>query len=117
MHLSRLPLNALRAFEATARHMSFKHAAEELHVTPAALSYQIRTLEELLEVRLFDRMNRKIRQGQQMQVPYLLIVGDQEMADGTVSVRRRDGKREQGVGVDGFITAVSHCIQSRSPEL
>ncbi|MEM7116547.1 MAG: threonine--tRNA ligase, partial [Chloroflexota bacterium] len=46
-----------------------------------------------------DRMNRKIRQGQQMQVPYLLIVGDQEVADGTVSVRRRDGKREQGVGV------------------
>ena len=64
-----------------------------------------------------DRMNRKIRQGQQMQVPYLLIVGDQEMADGTVSVRRRDGKREQGVGVDGWITAVSERIQSRLPEL
>lgn len=60
MHLSRLPLNALRAFEATARHMSFKHAAEELHVTPAALSYQIRTLEDLLDVKLFERMNRRI---------------------------------------------------------
>ena len=60
MHLSRLPLNALRAFEATARHMSFKQAAEELHVTPAALSYQIRTLEDLLDVKLFERMNRKI---------------------------------------------------------
>ncbi len=40
------PLNSLRAFEAAARHLSFKKAAEELHVTPAAVSHQIRTLEE-----------------------------------------------------------------------
>ena len=42
------PLNALKAFEATARHLSFSKAAEELHVTPAALSHQIRGLEDLL---------------------------------------------------------------------
>ena len=40
------PLNALRAFEAIARHLSFAKAADELHVTPAALSHQIRALEE-----------------------------------------------------------------------
>ncbi|MEE8454744.1 MAG: LysR family transcriptional regulator, partial [Limibaculum sp.] len=40
------PLNSLRAFEAAARHLSLKKAAEELHVTPAAVSHQVRTLEE-----------------------------------------------------------------------
>ncbi len=38
------PLNSLRAFEAAARHLSIKKAAEELHVTPAAVSHKIRTL-------------------------------------------------------------------------
>lgn len=54
------PLNALRAFEATARHLSFKRAADELSVTPAALSHQIRTLEDFLGERLFDRKARGI---------------------------------------------------------
>src|ERR1044072_201495 len=55
-----LPLNALRAFEAIARHMSFARAAEELHVTPAALSHQIRGLEEQLGLPLFTRRTRSI---------------------------------------------------------
>jgi LysR family transcriptional regulator, glycine cleavage system transcriptional activator len=54
------PLNALRAFEATARHLSFSKAAEELHVTPAALSHQIRGLEDLLGLKLFIRRARSI---------------------------------------------------------
>src|SRR5438128_12009408 len=54
------PLSALRAFEAAARHMSFSKAAEELHVTPAAVSHQIHALEQDLGVRLFHRMNRSI---------------------------------------------------------
>ena len=54
------PLSALRAFEAAARHMSFSRAADELHVTPAAVSHQIHTLEQDLGVRLFHRMNRSI---------------------------------------------------------
>src|SRR5689334_9970866 len=54
------PLSALRAFEAAARHMSFSKAADELHVTPAAISHQIHALEEDLGVRLFHRMNRSI---------------------------------------------------------
>src|SRR5512145_366459 len=54
------PLNALRAFEATARHLSFSKAAEELHVTPAALSHQIRGLEDLLGLKLFHRRARAI---------------------------------------------------------
>lgn len=54
------PLNALRAFEATARHLSFSRAAEELHVTPAALSHQIKGLEDFLGVKLFRRKPRAI---------------------------------------------------------
>src|SRR5262247_3772549 len=54
------PLNALKAFEATARHASFSKAAEELHVTPAALSHQIRGLEALLGLKLFHRRARAI---------------------------------------------------------
>ncbi len=54
------PLNSLRAFNAAARHMSFQNAAEELFVTPAALSYQIRQLEEHLGVKLFNRLNRAV---------------------------------------------------------
>ncbi|MEM9342416.1 MAG: transcriptional regulator GcvA [Pseudomonadota bacterium] len=54
------PLTALRAFDAAARHMSFKDAAEELSVTPAALSFQIKSLEEHLGAPLFRRMNRAV---------------------------------------------------------
>lgn len=54
------PLNALRAFEATARHLSFSKAAVELHVTPAALSHQIRGLEDQLGLKLFHRRARSI---------------------------------------------------------
>ena len=54
------PLNALRAFEATARHLSFSRAAEELNVTPAALSHQVAGLEAFLGERLFNRSARTI---------------------------------------------------------
>lgn len=54
------PLTALRAFEAAARHMSFAKAADELHVTPAALSFQIKSLEEHLGAPVFHRLNRAV---------------------------------------------------------
>lgn len=60
MKRSLLPLNALRAFDAAARHMSFKHAADDLSVTPAAISQQIRSLEDFLGVELFRRTNRSL---------------------------------------------------------
>ena len=58
--LSLMPLNGLRAFEAAARHLSFSHAAEELGVTPAAVSHQIRGLEDKLGHRLFVRRTRAV---------------------------------------------------------
>ncbi|MEP5727868.1 MAG: transcriptional regulator GcvA [Sulfitobacter sp.] len=54
------PLTALRAFDAAARHMSFAKAAQELNVTPAALSFQIKSLEEHLGTPLFKRLNRAV---------------------------------------------------------
>ncbi len=52
------PLNSLRAFEASARHLSFVKAAEELYVTPAAISHQVKRLEQYLGVQLFRRLPR-----------------------------------------------------------
>ena len=54
------PLAALRAFEAAARHQSFKQAAQELAVTPTAISHQIKLLEETLQTQLFTRGVRRI---------------------------------------------------------
>jgi LysR family glycine cleavage system transcriptional activator len=54
------PLTALRAFDAAARHMSFAQAAAELNVTPAALSFQIKSLEDHLGQPLFHRLNRAV---------------------------------------------------------
>ncbi|QUE73983.1 LysR substrate-binding domain-containing protein [Stutzerimonas stutzeri] len=56
-----LPLTALRTFESAARLQSFKAAAEELAVTPTAVSHQIRTLENWLGVALFERLARGVR--------------------------------------------------------
>ncbi|WP_119680076.1 transcriptional regulator GcvA [Indioceanicola profundi] len=54
------PLNALRLFEAAGRHLSFKRAAEELHLTPSAVSHGIQSLEAWLGVPLFARGNRSL---------------------------------------------------------
>lgn len=61
MKRSRLPLNALRAFEAAGRHQSFKLAADELSVSDAAVSRQVRDLEVLLDTRLFEREHRRVQ--------------------------------------------------------
>lgn len=54
------PLNTLRLFEAAGRHLSFKLAADELNLTPSAVSHGIQTLEDWLGVRLFSRSNRNL---------------------------------------------------------
>jgi LysR family glycine cleavage system transcriptional activator len=60
MSIANLPLNALRAFEAAGRHLSFSKAAEELSVTAAAVSHQVRGLEERLGHELFRRRHRAL---------------------------------------------------------
>jgi LysR family transcriptional regulator, glycine cleavage system transcriptional activator len=67
------PLNALRAFEASARQLSFTKAAEELFVTQAAISHQIKALEDNLGIKLFMRKNRALLLTEEGQAYYLDI--------------------------------------------
>ncbi|WP_170387915.1 LysR substrate-binding domain-containing protein [Ruegeria atlantica] len=59
-HYNLPPLTTLSAFEAAARHLSFKNAAEELSVTPGAVSHQIKALEGELDTTLFQRKHRGV---------------------------------------------------------
>ncbi|AWK87252.1 transcriptional regulator GcvA [Azospirillum thermophilum] len=86
------PLNALRTFEAAARHLSFTRAAEELHVTQAAVSHQIKALEEWLGMPLFRRMNRALVLTEAGQA-YLAPVAESldTLAQATDRLFRKDG--------------------------
>lgn len=73
------PLNAVRAFEVAARHLSFTRAAQELHVTQSAISHQVKALEEYLGLKLFRRLNRALvltREGEEY-LPTVRKVFDQ----------------------------------------
>jgi LysR family glycine cleavage system transcriptional activator len=65
------PLNALKAFEAAARNLSFTRAADELFVTQAAVSHQVKALEDFLGVKLFLRRNRALLLTAEGQTYYL----------------------------------------------
>ncbi|SMF17115.1 LysR family transcriptional regulator, glycine cleavage system transcriptional activator [Tistlia consotensis] len=94
------PLNALRAFEAGARHLSFTKAAAELNVTQTAISHQVRQLEELLQVRLFRRLTRKV---ELTAAGRLLLPGLSEgfdrLAEAVALVERRPDERVLTVSV------------------
>jgi threonyl-tRNA synthetase len=63
------------------------------------------------------RMGAKIRAAQGWKVPYMLIVGDREVEDGTVSLRRRDGTRVNGLDFGAFVEDVKGKIEGRSEDL
>jgi len=94
------PLNALRAFEASARHLSFTRAARELHVTQTAISHQIKTLEQYLGAQLFKRLPRKIlltEQGESL----LAIAGEclDQIAEVSESIRKPQSSRKLTVSI------------------
>ena len=64
-----------------------------------------------------DRMNAKIRAAQLMKIPYMLVVGDQEMQNETVALRRRDGSRQNDLPVAEFLATIRERIQTRAKEL
>ncbi|MDX2310484.1 LysR substrate-binding domain-containing protein [Pseudomonas sp. On1] len=72
---SSLPLNALRSFEAAARLTSFKAAAEELSVTPGAISHQVKVLETRLGTLLFERSAQGVRLTEQGERLYRQVHG------------------------------------------
>lgn len=83
------PLNALRAFEAAARHLSFTKAADELAVTQAAISHQVKALEDYLGLPLFRRLNRRLvlTEAGQLYLPVLRDAFD-AIAGGTVRLHQ-----------------------------
>lgn len=114
MSFKRLPpLNALRAFEAAARHLSFTRAAEELFVTQAAVSHQIKGLEEFLGMKLFLRKNRTLLLTEEGQSYFL------EIKDIFVSLQDATN-RLLAMGAKGSITVAlppSIAVQWMVPRL
>jgi threonyl-tRNA synthetase len=93
-------------------------------ITDAHNEYALRLVSQMKELGIRaeadlsnDRMNAKIRQAQLFKIPYMLVVGEREMSDGTVSLRKRDGSRQDGMPVGQFITLVMDRIEKRSAEL
>ena len=84
------PLNSLRAFEAAARHLSFTAAADELNVTPAAVSQQIKVLEAYFDLSLFRRLTRALvlTESGEMILP-LLSEGLDKLAEADSLLRNR----------------------------
>src|SRR5271156_4733875 len=98
MDRPQLPLNALRAFEASARHLSFTHAAAELCVTQAAVSHQVKGLDARLGAVLFRRLPRGLvltDEGQAL----LPVLSDSFDRIGRAMQRFRDGAGREGLGV------------------
>lgn len=92
----RLPaLNALRAFEAAARHLSFTRAAEELSVTPGAISQQIRQLEEFSGAPLFRRTGRQVLLTEAGQAALPLLTAAFEMMSEAVHHMRAPARRDR----------------------
>ena len=123
MSRSQLPLNALRAFEAAARHASFTHAAEELHVTQAAVSHQVKALEERLGVALFVRRPRGLEitgEGQAL-LPDLRDAFDR-MTNALERVGRKANAGTLNVSLVttfalGWLAPRLHRFQAKHPEI
>jgi threonyl-tRNA synthetase len=64
-----------------------------------------------------ERMNAKIRQAQLLKIPYMAVVGDREVEERTVALRRRDGSRQNGLAVGEFVALVEERVRTRSSEL
>lgn len=93
------PLNSLRALEAVARHRSFKRAAEELFVTPAAITHQIKQLEERLGTQLFKRTNQRITLTDEAEAALpLLQKGFASLAQAVSELRKQQSAPQLNVG-------------------
>ncbi len=61
-----------------------------------------------------DRMQKKIRNAQKQKVPFMVIAGDEDMANGAVSFRYRDGSQENGIPVDEAIAKIAKVVEERA---
>ena len=100
------PLNALRVFEAAARHLSFKEAANELSITQAAVSHQVKSLEEYLGVELFRRSGRGVQltEAARAALPRLRD-GFDALAAAVEQIRERGGETDLAITAPPVFTA------------
>ena len=100
------PLNALRAFEAAGRHLSFSKAAAELNVTPAAISQQVRALEDHLGMPLFRRLNRALllTDAGQLGLP-AVSEGFERLADAVDAIKGSEDSNALAVSVSPSVAA------------
>lgn len=117
MRNSTLPaLNALRAFEVAARHLSFKQAAEELLVTPAAVSHRIRGLEDWLGVKLFNRLTRSLELTKEGEAYAVLVKqGFDTLIQASEELRRSSDAGE--LVVSATMSFASNWLNARLPAL
>lgn len=109
------PLNSLRVFEAAARHLSFTRAAEELFVTQAAVSHQIKALEEFLSLKLFRRRNRSLLLTEEGQ-SYFLDIKDifTSIAEATDKVLERSEKGALTISLPPSFAIQCWCLVWRT---
>ena len=100
------PLNALRVFEAAARHLSFKEAANELSITQAAVSHQVKSLEDYLGVELFRRSGRGVQltEAARAALPRLRD-GFDALAAAVEQIRERGGETDLAITAPPVFTA------------
>lgn len=100
------PLHTLEAFEAAARSLSFKRAATDLHLTPSAISHQIKALEQFLGLDLFRRGNRTLELTDGGKA-YLAVVRDTlaRLRDGSGRVVQRYGRASLKISMGSFIAS------------
>ena len=110
------PLNTLRVFEAVARHLSFTQAAKELYVTQAAVSHQIKSLEDHLGVKLFSRVKRRVLMTEEAQMLLPSVISAfSSIQDAVEVIREQDAEQTLTVSLtpqfasNWLSTCISRC--------
>ncbi|TYC51946.1 LysR family transcriptional regulator [Rhodobacterales bacterium] len=123
MDISRLPLNALRAFEASARLLSFTRAGLELRVSQTAISHQVRSLEQVLGVTLFERQPRGVTLTDEGHA-LLPVLSDAFRRMGAVLSRFEDGNFREvltvgavGTFATGWLLPRLQAFSSANPQI
>lgn len=106
------PLVSLRVFESVARHLSFTKAADDLHVTQAAVSHQVKNLEEWLATPLFLRLNRSIKLTKEGEAfAAALTSAFNEIADATEAIVKNTGA--QAINIATFDSIAANWLAPR----
>jgi LysR family transcriptional regulator, glycine cleavage system transcriptional activator len=109
----RIPLNAVRAFEAAARHQSLVKAADELCVTPTAVSHQVRLLEEFLQFKLFVRKSSRLELTPESRLCLQRLTDALDTIDDALKVLRRPSEERDRLNVAASVSVASMWLLPR----